>query len=169
MLFELKQSLNLKLQQQLLMTPQLQQAIRLLQLSRLELVDAINAELEQNPALEEEVKEDVAALEQERAIQGEEPKVKEAGSEADRAKEVTADKETANEIDWQQWLEQYNSAPPSGPVNRQSTEDLPNLEQTLTRSDTLQEHLERQLGLLQMVEADRAIALEVIGALDENG
>ena len=39
-MFELKQALNLKLQQQLVMTPQLQQAIRLLQLSRLELVDA---------------------------------------------------------------------------------------------------------------------------------
>ena len=54
MMFELKQSLNLKLQQQLVMTPQLQQAIRLLQLSRMELLDAIQAELEQNPALEED-------------------------------------------------------------------------------------------------------------------
>ena len=51
MAFELKQSL--KLSQQLIMTPQLQQAIKLLQLSRLELVDTINQEMEENPLLEE--------------------------------------------------------------------------------------------------------------------
>lgn len=51
MAFELKQ--NLKLAQQLIMTPQLQQAIKLLQLSRLELVDTINQEMEENPFLEE--------------------------------------------------------------------------------------------------------------------
>ena len=51
MALELKQ--QLKLSQQLVMTPQLQQAIKLLQLSRLELVDAIQQEIEQNPLLEE--------------------------------------------------------------------------------------------------------------------
>ena len=51
MAFELKQ--NLKLSQQLIMTPQLQQAIKLLQLSRLEMVDMINQEMEENPLLEE--------------------------------------------------------------------------------------------------------------------
>ena len=51
MAFELKQ--NLKLTQQLIMTPQLQQAIKLLQLSRLDLMDAVNQEIEENPLLEE--------------------------------------------------------------------------------------------------------------------
>ena len=51
MALEIKQSL--KLTQQLIMTPQLQQAIKLLQLSRLELLTAINQELETNPILEE--------------------------------------------------------------------------------------------------------------------
>jgi RNA polymerase sigma-54 factor len=51
MAFELKQ--NLRLSQQLIMTPQLQQAIKLLQLSRLELVETINQEMEENPLLEE--------------------------------------------------------------------------------------------------------------------
>src|SRR5437870_13544283 len=50
MALELKQSLRLS--QQLVMTPQLQQAIKLLQLSRLELVDLIRTEMEQNPLLE---------------------------------------------------------------------------------------------------------------------
>jgi RNA polymerase sigma-54 factor len=51
MAIELRQ--QLKLTQQLIMTPQLQMAIKLLQLSRLELVDAIQQELEENPTLEE--------------------------------------------------------------------------------------------------------------------
>ncbi|MEA3231353.1 MAG: RNA polymerase sigma-54 factor, partial [Thermodesulfobacteriota bacterium] len=55
MAIELRQ--ELKLTQQLVMTPQLQLAIRLLQLSRLELVDTIQQELEQNPVLEEVIEE----------------------------------------------------------------------------------------------------------------
>ena len=51
MAIELKQ--QLRLSQQLVMTPQLQQAIKLLQLSRLELVDLVQQELEENPVLEE--------------------------------------------------------------------------------------------------------------------
>ena len=51
MALELRQ--NLKLAQKLVMTPQLQQAIKLLQLSRLELTEALQAEIEQNPMLEE--------------------------------------------------------------------------------------------------------------------
>ncbi len=52
MALELRQSL--KLSQQLVMTPQLQQAIKLLQLSRLELADTITQEIEQNPILEDD-------------------------------------------------------------------------------------------------------------------
>jgi len=52
MALELRQSLILS--QQLIMTPQLQQAIKLLQLSRLELLDSITQELEENPVLEEQ-------------------------------------------------------------------------------------------------------------------
>ena len=51
MAIELRQ--QLKLTQQLIMTPQLQMAIKLLQLSRLELMDAIRQEMEENPTLEE--------------------------------------------------------------------------------------------------------------------
>src|SRR5262245_3637427 len=170
MLFELKQSLNLKLQQQLVMTPQLQQAIRLLQLSRLELVDAIQAELEQNPALEEELRPDKNAIEDEAAIHHVDAKeLAPAPEPRDKPLEVKGDNQNANDIDWQQWLETYNSTAPQGVSYKQSTEELPNLEQTLTRSETLQEHLLWQLGLMQMVEADASIAAEIIGALDDNG
>src|SRR3989442_8723676 len=51
MAMELKQ--QLKLTQQLVMTPQLQQAIKLLQLSRMELLEQVQVEMEQNPLLEQ--------------------------------------------------------------------------------------------------------------------
>src|SRR6187431_2516170 len=54
MSIEIKQ--HLKMTQQLVMTPQLQQAIKLLQLSRMELVDLIRTELTENPLLEDPVK-----------------------------------------------------------------------------------------------------------------
>ena len=60
MAFELRQ--NLKLTQQLVMTPQLQQAIKLLQLSRLELVDMIQQEIEENPLLEEAASEEYSEI-----------------------------------------------------------------------------------------------------------
>jgi RNA polymerase sigma-54 factor len=169
MLLELKQSLNLKLQQQLVMTPQLQQAIKLLQLSRMELVDAIHHELEQNPALEEELRPEEAAVEQEARIQGDAPNAKEV-QEPDRQQEVSGDANAASEIDWQQWLDSYNSSAPVGPSRAPaSADDLPNLEQTLKSEETLQEHLEWQLHMASMVAADQSIALEIIGALDDRG
>lgn len=173
MLLELKQSLNLKLQQQLVMTPQLQQAIRLLQLSRMELLDAINAEMEQNPALEEELRPDDDVIQAEAQISGADPKLQETSlvPEADdRPKEVSGDTGNANDIDWQQWLESYNSSAPTGAgVRGQNAEDLPNLEQTLSTDETLYEHLVWQLNLVHLVDADRAIALEIIGSLDDSG
>lgn len=169
MQLELRQSLNLKLQQQLVMTPQLQQAIRLLQLSRMELVDAINAELEQNPALEEELRPEPQSMEVEANIQGEDPLAAKEAPDMDRQKEVSGDSDNANDIDWQQWLEQYNSTAPTGGIKRESSEDLPNLEQTVSADETLQQHLEWQLNMLDLVEADREIALEIIGSLDEHG
>src|SRR3954452_9443476 len=65
MSMEIKQ--HLKLSQQLVMTPQLQQAIKLLQLSRAELVDMVREELLENPILEDTVE---SAAEQQRATPG---------------------------------------------------------------------------------------------------
>lgn len=171
MSLELKQSLNLKLTQQLVMTPQLQQAIRLLQLNRMELIDAIHAEMEQNPVLEEEVRQEQEIAEQEAQIQGAEPPKLDAEMPADTEKqaEVSADNSSSNEIDWEQWLDSYNSAPPMPGGVRRDSEELPTLEQTLTKSETLFDHLQWQLNITSMVDDDKAIALEIIGALDESG
>ena len=169
MSFELKQSLNLKLSQQLVMTPQLQQAIRLLQLSRMELIDAIHAELEQNPVLEEEVRPDRAVLESEAAIAGADPKdVQEPAATPDKVQEVS-DGEKPNDIDWQQYIESLNSSAPATGGIRKNDDDLPNIEQTLTESETLFDHLIWQLNTANMVDQDREIAVQIIGGLDDAG
>ena len=99
MAFELKQ--NLKLTQQLVMTPQLQQAIKLLQLSRLELVDLISQEMEENPLLEEivsdEYPEDVTVSENdisETVVDREEIKT------IERTEEITGEGDGKEEFDW---------------------------------------------------------------------
>src|SRR5258706_6783441 len=78
MSMEIKQ--HLKLSQQLVMTPQLQQAIKLLQLSRTELVDMVREELLENPVLEDTVD---SAAEQQRQTPGESAPVVEANAHAE--------------------------------------------------------------------------------------
>lgn len=169
MSLELRQSIGLKLSQQLVMTPQLQQAIRLLQLNRLELIDAIHAELEQNPVLEEEMRQDDEVVHAEANLAGEEPSKAEPVAEPDKAQEVTADATTANEIDWEQWLDSYNSSAPMPGGIKRDGEDLPTLEQTLTKAETLFDHLTWQLSVSNLVEDDLKIAYEIVGSLDESG
>src|SRR5664280_1668866 len=106
MAFELKQ--KLKLSQQLIMTPQLQQAIKLLQLSRLELVETINQEMEENPLLEEvspdegndeevhaEIAEDIRPVEREEV------------KEIERSEELIGEGDNREEFDWTNYLEDY--------------------------------------------------------------
>ncbi len=96
--------LQVKLSQQLVMTPQLQQAIKLLQLSRMELVDVVTEELAENPLLEEGLdpkearEEERVSLENEDAVPFETPP----------EQEVKAESEGMNDIDWQTYLEGYS-------------------------------------------------------------
>ncbi|HEX9909886.1 MAG TPA: hypothetical protein VGA86_03295, partial [Desulfatiglandales bacterium] len=96
MALQLKQSLTLA--QQLIMTPQLQQAIKLLQLSRLELLETVHTELQTNPVLEEHPSEG-----------GEEEKEtgKDADSEPNLA-EVDAQEKIREDLDWESYLSEYN-------------------------------------------------------------
>jgi len=95
MALQLKQSLTLA--QQLIMTPQLQQAIKLLQLSRLELLETVHTELESNPVLEEHPSEG-----------GDEEKesVKDSDSEPSLA-EVDAQEKIREDMDWETYLSEY--------------------------------------------------------------
>jgi RNA polymerase sigma-54 factor len=170
---EIKQ--QLKLSQQLVMTPQLQQAIRLLQLSRLELIDEIRKELDANPVLaDEEV--DPRARANGDAKNGElplEPRAPDAPGLAAEKLDIsdlgkrTEDKRV-QEIDWEQFLENRTLQQPL-PSNRGGFEDLPPIEQNLTKGQSLVDHLRWQLQLSDFTEEEKTFAELVIGNVDDNG
>jgi RNA polymerase sigma-54 factor len=172
----MEMKLQFKLSQQLVMTPQLVQAIRLLQLSRLELVDEIRKELDGNPVLADDVTD---------------PKMRDRGSSS--VKEVSgttaedhrlinsepaerntdlAARETdkrVKEVDWEQFLEN-RQLQGSAPQHRGGGfEDLPPIEQNLTKPSSLREHLLWQLQMSDFVDNERQFALLVIGNIDDRG
>lgn len=170
MAFELRQ--NLKLTQQLVMTPQLQQAIKLLQLSRLELIETINQELEANPVLEE-----VTAGELE---QSSEDGPESTGKDAqDREQEIVPDfassddvkipweKEAVKDANWQEiWDDEYRRSLPSYSFEQK---EFTNYENIVASRSGLPEHLISQLQLSELDDLERSIAQHIIGNLDRDG
>ena len=102
MALELRQ--QLKLSQQLIMTPQLQQAIKLLQLSRLELLDTIHQELEINPLLEET---------QEELPTEQDDELETLTTEETPFQEVQLSEKMRQDFDWEGYLEEYNTSTPA--------------------------------------------------------
>ncbi len=152
---------NLKLTQQLLMTPQLQQAIKLLQLSRVELEDYIAQQLAENPFLEEGEGTETAIVEK----SGEDAfldQVDQTMNFLDSAEkgEKTATLETfdhtkeSNEID-----NRY--------VNRQT--DSINYENMISNEKTLSQHLLDQVGEISLSSEEQAIAKLLIGNIGDTG
>jgi RNA polymerase sigma-54 factor len=165
---ELKQ--HLKMTQQLVMTPQLQQAIKLLQLSRMELVDLIRTEVTENPLLE-----GADDPEEEPVQSGDSPaevadhEATPEHKEAEKAQEVKGE-DGANEIDWDQYLDHYQLQGHTAPSNRNlSDEELPGYEATLTRKTDLFGHLSWQLRLTNLTPEEERVAMLIIGNLDEDG
>jgi RNA polymerase sigma-54 factor len=160
------------------MTPQLQQAIKLLQLSRLELVDLIRSEMEQNPLLEEPQEGAEAELNEappelvstlNQSIEASElaapaPEVAQPDLKARAEGDVKRD-----DIDWEQYLDNYqtqHTAPSGGGF---SSEDLPSLESTLTRGENLGEHLMEQLRMAGLSPEEERIGALIIGNLNRDG
>ena len=173
MALELKQ--QLRLSQQLVMTPQLQQAIKLLQLSRLELVGLVQKELEENPVLEEALEgdSDTPAGDAPEAPEGaegaeaaattpEEAAAPEAPATDDRE---PTDAEKIADLDWQNYIDSN----PQTSVREGRDEDRPSFEATLTRRPTLSEHLIWQLKMDPIPEDQESAAQYIIGNLDERG
>jgi RNA polymerase sigma-54 factor len=162
MAIELKQ--QPKLTQQLVITPQLQQAIRLLQLTRLELVDMLSQEMKENPLLEEAEEAKDADEAAPVSTEGETttPAVEE------HTTEVKGEGEGINEFDWESYLDSYSQAP----MSRQSDDDgeeRPSFENFLAKRTTLSDHLLWQLQLSRFTEAEQKVGSWIIGNLDEDG
>jgi RNA polymerase sigma-54 factor len=164
---ELKQ--QLKLSQQLVMTPQLQQAIRLLQMSRMELVETVRQELLENPVLEDQreveggVSVDTTSNGEARESNGMSMPERPADMDA-RA----ADKKVS-EIDWERYLENHAMQAPIPGGSYRGYDELPGYEATLSKTEDLTDHLEWQVRMSDMVEDERRFATLVIGNLDDKG
>ncbi|MFE8072112.1 RNA polymerase factor sigma-54 [Marinobacteraceae bacterium S3BR75-40.1] len=166
----MKASLQLKLGTQLTMTPQLQQAIRLLQLSTLDLQQEIQQALESNPMLE------VAEEGEEESRQDDEQRTEES-STSETAEAV----DSASTEDWQDnndipddlpvdtaWDDIYQTAP--APVaGRADEDDDSDFETRNSPAETLHDHLLWQLNLTPFSDRDRAVAHTLIDAIDDNG
>ena len=157
MALQLKQSLHLS--QQLIMTPQLQQAIKLLQLSRLELLETITYEMETNPLLDEQPTEET---EEEKVL---EPTVQ---NPEDVVKETTA-KETVREredVDWESYVSEYNAGWAETPYEDR---ELPSFESMTANKTNLYTHLMWQLNMSNFSGPQKEIGLYMIGNLDSDG
>ncbi|MGA1192693.1 MAG: RNA polymerase factor sigma-54 [Bdellovibrionota bacterium] len=155
-----------KLSQSLMMTPQLQQAIKLLQLGRLEYIDAIQQELLENPVLEEMREEDGA---------DDEPLPREATSgDSDESSgelhTVTGLEPQDSPVDWEQYLENlqdYSSSPSTS--SSSSDKEHPSLEATISKEMTFREFLLSQIRMSDVEDSDRMIIVNILGNIDQNG
>ena len=163
MVLELRQSLSLT--QQLVMTPQLQQAIKLLQLSRQELLENINQELEENPVLEDQTTSDLAE-----DVKSESDKT-ESDLDLPDAAEVANEERVQDDIDWEAYLSEYSTtsytdyADPSPRDDR----DLPSFESMTASKSSLFSHLMWQLNMSHCDEKEKAIGTLILGNLNDDG
>jgi RNA polymerase sigma-54 factor len=168
---EIKQ--QLRLSQQLVMTPQLQQAIRLLQLSRLELVDEVRKELDNNPVLSDEEPGERRGINEPAEARTMADRSMERGIDGNEGYERTAESKSTEkatrEVDWEKFLENRTLQQTSGPGGRAGFEELPPIEQNLTKPRSLQDHLLWQLQMSDFTDLERRFAELVIGNLDEKG
>jgi RNA polymerase sigma-54 factor len=153
MALELQQ--QLRLTQQLIMTPQLQMAIKLLQLSRLELMEMIYQEMEENPTIDEVA--DVSTADETT------PEI----NVSSEVKEVTVEDNLQHEIDWNNYIEEYSS---SGNVSYEPEErDTPQYETFVAKRKSLDEHLLWQLLMTFPTKEEEAIGSLIVGNIDDNG
>jgi len=158
MALEFKQ--QLKLSQQLVMTPQLQMAIKLLQLSRLELLDTVRQELDSNPMLEE-VQDSVSG----QLL----PEQSETLRQPDESltKEVKIEEKIHDSFDWNNYIDEYNTP---GKINFETEKkETPSYEAFISRTESLNDHLLWQLLMTGPSGEKEEIGSLIIGNLNADG
>lgn len=152
----MKQGLQLRLSQQLAMKPQLQQAIRLLQLSTLELQQELQQALESNPLLEQ--------IDTHEEIDTRETQDSETLDTADALEQKEMPEELPLDASWDTI---YTAGTPSGTSGDYIDDELPVYQGETTQ--TLQDYLMWQVELTPFSDTDRAIATSIVDAVDDTG
>jgi len=153
--------LNLKMSQKLVMTPMLQQAIKLLPLARLELAQLVRQEITENPVLEEIQEED-----DEIETESEDEKSPETDPIADISNEpIGNDSPPDPEVDWESYFQ--NNIDQGSSI--ESYTEKPSIEATYKKEPSLHDHLQWQLDLSVQSEEERFIGQCIIGNVQNDG
>lgn len=147
------------------MTPSLQQAIKLLQLSKLELQEVLNQELLENPLLEETAEE--AKAEEPEAETTDQKTEAEDEAKKIEAKEQDKEKDSFDEIDYDAYFQDYIEYG-YNPRMGEERDEFP-IENTLTRPPNLTDHLSWQLSMSDSSPRVKEIGSFIIGNIDEDG
>jgi RNA polymerase sigma-54 factor len=149
----------MNLSQTLRMTPQLQQAIKLLQLSRLELESAVRKELEENPILEE-----TQDLKEEDRLRTKE--VAETVEPPSETQNTDQDPQKQDEFEWESYLENsYKPPQASGGGN----EEIMNYENVISTTESLHDYLHWQAKMFGFAEDELLLAEILINYIDDDG
>jgi RNA polymerase sigma-54 factor len=154
---QMKQSMNLKQLQSLRMTPQLQQAIKMLQLNRLELETEIRRELDENPVLEE-------MLESTKSEEGDTVAAEKSTLE-EHLERSDQDPQKTDEFDWENYVDSTYK-PPTGSMG---SEEISNFENIMSSGETLFDHLMWQVGLSGFDEEEERLAEILVNYIDDDG
>lgn len=138
---KLSYNLTLEQTQKLIMTPELRQAIQLLQFNSLELNEYLGKEIEENPLLE----------------------LESANTEVESIDQISTD----NEIDWKEYLEKYDDISYRPEIDKNQNDV--SFESFISYSPTLREHLMSQLCLTKVQDSEFEIGENIIQNIDENG
>ncbi|MBN1297840.1 RNA polymerase factor sigma-54 [bacterium] len=157
----MEQRLQLKLATKLVMTPNLQLAIKLLQLNKMELIEAVNAELQENPAFDlEAVATDPITAGSEGVPLDAKPVESASGVDGE-----DADKASMGEMDWDRYFENGSDY---GSFFTEKKEPIA-YENIIHRSESLTEHLLWQLSMTRLDDLQQQVAFRIIGNLDDDG
>ena len=170
----MKLRLDLRLSQKLIMTPQLQQAIKLLQLSRLELQQSLAQHLMDNPLLDElpeEVEENESTTPEEQAEEAAASAATPTTETPDADTSTPEERDTPDEVSAAGWEEYFGSDRRTGGGEGQSSssDEFPSYEQTVAKAASLEDHLLWQLSMSGLSERNKAIGRLLIGNLDDDG
>src|SRR5260370_5526184 len=148
------------------MTPSQQQAIKLLQLSKLELQEVLNQELLENPLLDE-LTEETKQDEAEADIQQTKTETEEEAKAAELPKETEKEKDSFDEIDYDAYFQDYIEYG-YNPRMTEEHDEFP-IENTLTRPPNLTDHLTWQPSISDASPTTKEIRAFIIGNTDEDG
>ena len=151
--FRLKQVQNQS--QKLILSPQMQQAIHMLQIPLMELTQLAQQEMDTNPLLEEEIEQQDPEAESEAAQ-----------TEADQEFQEEFDKLAQLDDEWREYFRQTTAV---RRVSEEEEERRKYFEDSITSEETLQEHLQAQFGLADLTDMEKNIGQAILGNIDENG